>query len=647
MSYGAPVYAGPTPAAGGAAGTFPALAFEVAFASSPGSADPIWTDVTSRLRSASVTRGRQRELDRFQAGRASFVLNNRDRLLDPTYASGSYYGQVTPMKRVRLRATYAGVTYPVFDGFIDSWDQQYVQPREAVAVVNATDGFKVLAAIDLPTSAYAREVLADSPVGWWRLGEPDTTTLAYDAVGDRDLTRTGTGVAFGQTSLISRESDTAASIIITGGVPRDGLSAYVSAPVATPPMSVELVFQETGPGAAEAWLFGQASGFLGFGAGLQVTVGGQAKFVFAASTLINGSITGTTDIRNGTVHHIVGVWESDGTVRLYVDGVQEASAVGVTPTAFPSQAYVIIGGADLGTGIDGVDGVYDEAVLYSSALSASRIAAHAAAVTTPWNGDAPGTRLGRILDFVAWPSALREIDTGSSVLQSATLAVSALEHAEKVAESEFGELYVTRDGTVRFESRTALINQPNYGTFGDGAMELDYAGIEFDYSDQLIRNEVTVSRNEGIAQTQTDAASVAAYLRHSYTRDGLIHNSDTLSRGAAQFLVTQYKDPLLRVTRLEVAPRRDPSTLFPQVLGRELTDKITAVRRPQGVGSAISQDSVIEGIEHHLDVSRQDWRTSWQLSPAYSGCFFELDDGSGSVPCGLGSTDSDGPSLYF
>lgn len=71
---------------------YPTFAFEIAFASNPLDSSPSWTDVTTYLKSVSVNRGRQRDLDTFDAGRASFVLDNQDRRFDPTftgYTSGT------------------------------------------------------------------------------------------------------------------------------------------------------------------------------------------------------------------------------------------------------------------------------------------------------------------------------------------------------------------------------------------------------------------------------------------------------------------------------------------------------------------------------------------------------------------------------
>lgn len=133
---------------------------------------PAWVDITGDVRSWNTSRGRTRELERFQPGRATIVLSNRERQYDSVNAAGPNYGNVKAMKRIRIRETFNGVTYPVFDGFVDKWKLDYPNVnKDATATVTATDAFKVLARTELPRSVYAYEVTQDAPLIWWRLDE--------------------------------------------------------------------------------------------------------------------------------------------------------------------------------------------------------------------------------------------------------------------------------------------------------------------------------------------------------------------------------------------------------------------------------------------------------------------------------------------
>lgn len=164
--------------------------------------------------------------------------------------------------------------------------------------------------------------------------------------------------------------------------------------------------------------------------------------------------------------------------------------------------------------------------------------------------------------------------------------------------------------------------------YADSSSELRYVSLRPELSDQLIRNDVTISRLEGVAQNVKDQASIATYLRHSYTLDGLLHDNDTLSRSAAEFIVSENKDPARRISNMVVAPLYDPTNLFPQVLGRELQEQITVIDRPPGGGDPNTQDTSIEGISH--TVTPMWWETSWNLAPAF---------GSQGTPAPVGQWD--------
>src|SRR3954465_13436288 len=78
--------------------------------------DPVWTDVSAYIRSATIKRGSNRvdsPTIRYEAGQAEIVFDNRDRRFDPTNLAGPYTTSFTPDTGVkRFRCTteeYYGV----------------------------------------------------------------------------------------------------------------------------------------------------------------------------------------------------------------------------------------------------------------------------------------------------------------------------------------------------------------------------------------------------------------------------------------------------------------------------------------------------------------------------------------------------------
>lgn len=609
-----------------AAATEPFLAIEMSLATAPGDT-PVWVDYSADERSFSITRGKQNELDEYQAGTCTVVLDNRARQYDPTVVA-----DVLPMRRLRLRATFEGVTYPLFDGYIDSWDLEYQIPNDATVVVSATDGFKVFAAAGLASSAYTAEVEADAPAHWWRLGEPVGSPAALDSVGTADLDYVGPPT-LGSAGLVAREAGSA--VQFTSGAGQYALGVFIDSWPWTTAGTIEVVWRPDNV----VFGLGEIIQMIANPASAPDIAGGSLAYSTSTGQFVwqvaNNTATAFTAFSNvvafaaGTTHHVAATFEAGQPIKIYVDGVDVTmGSAGIFAGSMADTAWLAaINGLVYGPyGSPGVVGTAQMAAIYTSALSPERIAAHAAALTTPWRGDTAAARIGRVLDEIAWPAGKRELDTGLSTLQSATLADTALDQMQKVEQSEFGDLFMTADGNVRFVGRTGIVNLPEQAVFGDGAGELGYSSLTFDYSDQLIRNDVTISRNEGVAQEYKDATSITAYLLHSYTRDGLIHDNDEFSLDAAEMLVNEYKDPLLRVTGLTFKPDGDPTNLFPQAFGRELAEEITVKRRPPGGGAAIAQDVAIEGINlTHDSSATPQWSATWRLSPAFTGSFIQWD----------------------
>ncbi|MFJ8606378.1 hypothetical protein ACIRH0_04190 [Streptomyces sp. NPDC093675] len=64
-------------------------------------------DISDRTRgTASITRGRQYELDQVRAGEATLRLANDDAALDPVNAAGPWYGHIAPYQPIRRRAQW-------------------------------------------------------------------------------------------------------------------------------------------------------------------------------------------------------------------------------------------------------------------------------------------------------------------------------------------------------------------------------------------------------------------------------------------------------------------------------------------------------------------------------------------------------------
>ena len=246
-------------------------------------------------------------------------------------------------------------------------------------------------------------------------------------------------------------------------------------------------------------------------------------------------------------------------------------------------------------------------------------------------GEDSGARIERILDSVDWPDDLRDIATGNSTMQATTLSGSALTECFLVADSELGEFYVNGDGEMVFRNRHAMLQEERsntvQATFGDSDSELRYAnnGLTLNYDHETLANRVQIARTGGTQQVATDDDSVAKYLTRTFNRTDLLHENDAETLAYAQWVLFTSRLPELRFDIIKIDPLRDPENLIPEVLGREIGDRIRVYRRPPGGGDPIIRDVFIRGIQHTITPSK--WMTTWVLQSATKyGSFFVLDN---------------------
>lgn len=233
-------------------------------------------------------------------------------------------------------------------------------------------------------------------------------------------------------------------------------------------------------------------------------------------------------------------------------------------------------------------------------------------------GETTGARINRILDNAGWPEPDRQIDTGLTTVQSTDLANNAWTEVLLTSDTEIGETYFDAANRLVFRDRHAILTDTRSSTsqavFGCDPGELGYDAVEVVNDDTQVRNIIRISRVGGTVQTAEDAASQIKYLRKTWGRSDLIMQTDAEAADYAAYVLSFSKDAELRFASLRVVPTTDPANLWPQVLGRELGDRITVKFTPPGGGSLIERDAFIRGIKH--DIGAASWVTTWALQDA-------------------------------
>jgi hypothetical protein len=135
---------------------------------------PIWIDITDKVAAVNVKRGKNRELERYNAGSAGVRLHNEDRTFDPLNTSSPYVGNIIPRRGIRVTTA----SFPRFTGLIEDWNLDYDVSGKSDASIVAADAFTLLAQQSLTagtataqTTGERVEAVLSMPTVAWPLQE--------------------------------------------------------------------------------------------------------------------------------------------------------------------------------------------------------------------------------------------------------------------------------------------------------------------------------------------------------------------------------------------------------------------------------------------------------------------------------------------
>ena len=101
----------------------------------------LFYDVTDRVKSVTINRGRSRELDRFTTGSANLTFKNQDRAFDPFFDSSPFYPDIRPRRNIRVSTIVNGSTAVQFTGLVEDWGLDYDVRGQSDAFAACVDGF--------------------------------------------------------------------------------------------------------------------------------------------------------------------------------------------------------------------------------------------------------------------------------------------------------------------------------------------------------------------------------------------------------------------------------------------------------------------------------------------------------------------------
>ena len=112
-------------------------------------------EITSLVTRVNIRRGRNRITSKFEFGSADVVLYDQNGDWNPMNTAGAYYPDLVPLRQIIIYATYLGVDYYLFSGYITNYDTGFRQGNEDLSSVTlrCVDAFKLLAGSAITTVA--------------------------------------------------------------------------------------------------------------------------------------------------------------------------------------------------------------------------------------------------------------------------------------------------------------------------------------------------------------------------------------------------------------------------------------------------------------------------------------------------------------
>lgn len=597
---------------------------EIAFASDPLATSPTWTDVTAYVRDIpSVFRGRASEFADFAPGTATVVLDNRDRRFDPDYASGAYYPNVVPMKRLKITWAFGVSSGLVFTGFVLGWPQtEQIGDSEATVTITAVDGTRFQENTPLASSAYYDTIVSDSPVAYWPMQDESSTLTdvigsadwapflqatplfeeaTYGAslgapVGDSDgaASSTTSRSAFYETSSLGHVNTLEFYFDIDGDNldGTDGAALIVSTRDTTSSDEHELTvfFLPEQLTIDSQWYLA-----------VRYYDAGDGKYKDTVSFGSSIYWIGMDRFFDGRPHHFALTVNGTTSLDVYVDGQLElVIAMSTGGTAPTDEIY----GAEFYKGA-----TVGHVALYSTALTGAQILDHYTVGAAAFKGETTGERVTRVLDEIGWPAGLRSIDTGDTYLGTYRPASrTAMDYLRELERTEQGLLFFDVDGNLVFQDRDTRWTATSVATLSD-----DGAGGAVKYTDaertsdiDTIRNVVTATWERG-AITRRNTASITSYGEARETIDASVLPTGRAASTLAAYVIRERKDPTARVEQI-TAPLRistgdnEAETL----LAVDLGDRVTWERTPVGISPQVAKTLQVQGIGHRIGVSRWD-----------------------------------------
>jgi len=209
-------------------------------------------DLTADVYSIKIDRGRNIMHDQYESGSATIRVMDPLSYFNPQNTASPYYGFLTPLRKLRVSATYNGVGYFLFSGYTISYNYTYPQGQETGYVdLVCADAFRLMQQAGVVTIASSpagqttgtRIAAILDQVSWPAsmrsldsgdtlcIADPATNRTSLDALKNAEFSEQGafyiradgTTVFLSRTNVIKKAAVTPIEFNQSGGIPYSNL----------------------------------------------------------------------------------------------------------------------------------------------------------------------------------------------------------------------------------------------------------------------------------------------------------------------------------------------------------------------------------------------------------------------------------------
>lgn len=573
---------------------YPTPIVEIAFADGPYVASPTWTNVTQYVRGMSIDRGRTDDWGNFYSS-ASVTFSNRDRRFDPFNTSGPYYANLIPRRQIRIRATANAATYDVFRGFIDGWPPIWTDAgQDSTVTVSCFDAMGLLGSQTLPADWARGYILSTTPVHYYPCDEPIPPFTAGTVLND-----------YGSypNNLITTATASSGSQLATGLV-NSSVKGVNAAGTAVGAIVGSLSFT------VSAWLSmgSPDDGITGETYSSPWSIGfdpATSKIVIINYDPVSLSVrTHTSDAAfDMSVPHMVSfAFNPNTSFQMFVDGVP------VTHTGTNVATVFVI----LGDYCNVIGGEAQQIVVWQG-IQTTTVIQNIYKYSTVAFSESTSARFNRIIGETSFPAGLTSVPASpaSTVLDITDDAPTVASELQKVADSEYGPLFVTKNGTLTMyrqnQIRTQTRSTVNQMTLGVSGIPIGQ-NVALSYDGDSLRNIANVTMSQGGVWVKKNTTSISARGAAEATIDtqvATLANAQSIAD-----IVTDWGGKVYaNAEPIQIMTLSDSQ--WATVLDRELNDRFTVNIQPPS-GNQISLQMLLSRISH--SVVPGEWQTFVQGS---------------------------------